>query len=101
MKCDKLKAMSVSDAYEEYELNPTDESRHYVYYKVKVDKVIDELKANYKEAFGRLQTANLIAKEQKEKTDKLLSCLKNLVMSDLIKDCPMKEIAVKIVKEYD
>lgn len=40
MKCDELKAMSVSDAYEEYELNPTDESRHYVYYKVKVDKVL-------------------------------------------------------------
>ena len=65
------------------------------------DKVIAELKADYKEACDRLQTANLIKDEQKAKADKLLSCLKYLVMRDLIKDCPSKKIATEIVKEYD
>jgi hypothetical protein len=59
------------------------------------------LKADYKEACDRLQTANLIKDEQKAKADKLLSCLKYLVMRDLIKDCPPKETATEIVKEYD
>lgn len=45
--------------------------------------------------------ANLIKDEQKAKADKLLSCLKDLVMRDLIKDCPSKKVATKIVKEYD
>lgn len=35
------------------------------------------------------------------KADKLLSCLKYLVMRDLIKDCPSKKVATEIVKEYD
>ena len=35
-----------------------------VYSKSDVDKVIAELKADYKEACGRLQTANLIKNEQ-------------------------------------
>lgn len=65
------------------------------------DGVIAELKADYKEACDRLQTANLIKDEQKAKADKLLSCLKYLVMSDLIKDCPPKKVATEIVKEYD
>ena len=59
------------------------------------------LKADYKEACDRLQTANLIKDEQKAKADKLLSCLKYLVMGDLIKDCPPKKVAKEIVKEYD
>ena len=62
---------------------------------------IAELKADYKEACDRLQTANLIKEEQKAKADKLLSCLKYLVMRDLIKDCPPKKVATEIVKEYD
>ena len=65
------------------------------------DKEIAELKADYKEACDRLQTANLIKDEQKAKADKLLSCLKYLVMGDLIKDCPPKKVAKEIVKEYD
>jgi hypothetical protein len=65
------------------------------------DGVIAELKADYKEACDRLQTANLIKDEQKAKADKLLSCLKYLVMGDLIKDCPPKKVATEIVKEYD
>ena len=71
-----------------------------VYIKSEADKVIAELNADYKEACDRLQTANLIKDEQKAKADKLLSCLKCLVMRDLIKDCPEKESAIEIVKEY-
>ena len=71
------------------------------YLKSEADTVIAELKADYKEACGRLQTANLIKDEQKAKADKLLSCLKYLVMGDLIKDGPPKKIAAEIVKEYD
>jgi hypothetical protein len=63
-------------------------------------KTIAELKDDYKEACDRLQTANLISKEQREKADKLLSCLKCLVMRNLIKDCPEKEAATEIVKEF-
>lgn len=66
-----------------------------------IDKVLAEKEADYKEACDRLQTANLIKDEQKKKADILLSCLKYLVMRDLIKDCPSKKTAVEIVKEYD
>ena len=65
------------------------------------DKVIAELKADYKEAVDRLKTANLIKDEQKAKADKLLSCLKSLVMSDLIKECTEKASSIEMVKEYD
>lgn len=58
-------------------------------------------KTDYDEVRGRLQTTNLIKDEQKAKADKLLSCLKCLVMRDLIKDCPEKKAAAEIVKEYD
>lgn len=58
-------------------------------------------KSDYDEVRVRLQTANLIKDEQKAKADKLLSCLKCLVMRDLIKDCPEKKVAAEIVKEYD
>lgn len=58
-------------------------------------------KIDYDEVRGRLQTANLIKDEQKEKADKLLSCLKCPVMRDLIKDCAEKASAIDIVKEYD
>ena len=62
---------------------------------------VRQLRADSKEACGRLQTANLVKDEQKAKADKLLSCLKYLVMGDLIKDCPPKKVAAEIVKEYD
>lgn len=65
------------------------------------DKKIAELKSDYKEVRDRLQTANLIKDEQKAKADKLLSCLKYLVMQDLIKDCHSKKVATETVKEYD
>mgnify|MGYP006395257561 CR=1 FL=1 len=58
-------------------------------------------KSDYDEVRDRLQTANLIKDEQKAKADKLLSCLKCLVMRDLIKDCSEKKVAAEIVKEYN
>lgn len=73
-------------------------------HKMEVEQLLMEivkLKGDYKEACDRLHTAGLIKDEQKAKADKLLSCLKCLVMRDLIKDCPEKSSAVEIVKEYD
>lgn len=64
------------------------------------DKELAELKADYAEVRGRLQAANLIKDEQKEKADKLLSCLRCLAMRDLIKDCPEKDSAIEIIKGY-
>lgn len=58
-------------------------------------------KSDYDEIRDRLQIANLIKDEQKAKADKLLSCLKCLVMRDLIKDCSEKKVASEIIKEYD
>lgn len=81
-------------AYDDYVLEEA-------YDKSEADKVISELKADYKEACDRLQTANLINDEQKAKVTKLLGCLKYLVMRDLIKDCPPKKVAAEIVKECD
>ena len=95
----ELKAKHVVDVYDEYSDNPTNEAQ--VYIKSEADKVIAELKADYKEACDRLQTVNLIKDEQKAKADRLLSCLKYLVMGDLIKDGQPKKIAAEIVKEYD
>lgn len=71
------------------------------YLKSEADKVIAEKNADYKEACDRLQTVCLIKDEQRVKADKLLYCLKYLVMRDLIKDCPAKKTATEIVKEYD
>lgn len=48
MKCDKLKAMNAVDAYEEYENNILDESKHHYYNKQEVDEAIDELKEEIK-----------------------------------------------------
>lgn len=76
----ELKAKHVVDVYDEYSANPTNEAQ--VYLKSETDKVIAdleeshkmevgqllieivELKADYKEACERLQTANLIKDEQ-------------------------------------
>ena len=43
MKCDELKAMTAVDAYEEYENNILDESKHHYYNKQEVDAAIAEL----------------------------------------------------------
>lgn len=47
-----------------------------------------------------LDERNAEIAELKAKADKLHSCLKCLVMRDLIKDCQEKKSAIKIVKEY-
>lgn len=105
MKCDELKDYDIMDI-EAMDDNRLEKSKSgiiqvtRVYIKSKADKVIAELKADYKEACDRLHTANLIKDEQKAKADKLHSCLKCLVMRDLIKDCPEKKSAIEIVKEY-
>lgn len=44
--------------------HPTDHTLTEYYLKSEADKVIEELKADYNEACGRLQTANLIKDEQ-------------------------------------
>ena len=80
------------------------------YEKSEADKVIAELKTENdsllqqnRELCQALQV--MYSKEeydkQKAKADKLLSCLKYLVMRDLIKDCSAKKTATEIVKEYD
>lgn len=70
-------------------------------YLSEVYQVIVDLKADYDEVRGLLQNTTLIKDEQKERADKLLSCLKCLVTRDLIKECPEKVSANEIVKEYD
>lgn len=80
------------------------------YLKSEADKVIAELKTENdsllqqnRELCQALQV--MYSKEeydkQKAKADKLLSCLKYLVMGNLIMDCPPKKVATEIVKEYD
>lgn len=69
-------------------------------YLSEVYQVIVDLKADYDEVRGLLQNTTLIKDEQKAKADKLLSCLKGLVMRNLIKDCPEKDSAIEIVKKY-
>lgn len=73
---------------------------YWVYDAEDVDRVIAAKEADYREACARLQTANLIKDEQKTKADKLLSCLRCLVMRNLIKDCPEKDSAIEIIKGY-
>lgn len=92
------------------------------YKESEADKVISELKQrlalahqtlqlNQPEAlYSDLETMarlshekDVVAKEaaeQKATANKLHSCLKCLVMRDLIKDCPEKKSAIEIVKEY-
>ena len=59
----ELKAFDITVA-EEYYCEGIVKYRRAVYDKPEVDKVIAELKADYKEACDRLQTANLIKDEQ-------------------------------------
>lgn len=87
---------------------------HDVYLKSEVDKTIAELKAQVNGFHNRANLWHYNAQNEhneavavrmenaklKEKADKLLSCLKCLVMRDLIKDCPEKASAIEIVKEF-
>lgn len=80
------------------------------YLKSEADKVITELKTENESLLQQNRELCLALQvmyskdeydKQKVKADKLLYCLKYLVMGDLIKDCPPKKVATEIVKEYD
>mgnify|MGYP003413630009 CR=1 FL=1 len=103
MKCDELK---------DYDYDPDFpfQSRGRFYVADEVDAAIDELKTENESLLQQnrelcLALQVMYSKEeydkQKAKADKLLSCLKYLVIGDLIKDCPPKKVATEIVKEYD
>lgn len=109
MKCDELKAVTVIDAYQvEWDDNEL------VCLKSEVDEVIAKLKEEIKKTqkIANEQTFKLcvekenvsqleqLIQKQKDKADKLIAFLNDLVRRDLIKDCPTKEVAAKIVKEF-
>ena len=60
----KLKAISSGEIYNKIEYEGSCITDDLYYPKPEADKVIAELKADYKEACDRLQTANLIKDEQ-------------------------------------
>lgn len=60
----ELKARHIVDVYDSYYAENPFGERSQVYLKSEADKVIEELKADYKESCDRLQTANLIKDEQ-------------------------------------
>lgn len=105
----ELKAVHAFDVYEAYTKTGDDDAAQ-VYLKSEVDAAIDELKTENESLLQQnreliLALQVMYSKEeydkQKAKADKLLSCLKYLVIGDLIKDCPPKKVATEIVKEYD
>ena len=77
------------------------------YSKPEADKVIADLKDKCQMhdffwegcGFAKRGFKNSIAVS--EAFEKLLGCLKYLVVRDLIKDCPPKKTAAELVKEYD
>ena len=105
----ELKAVHAFDVYEAYTKTGDDDAAQ-VYLRSEVDAAIDELKTENESLLQQnreliLALQVMYSKEeydkQKAKADKLLSCLKYLVIGDLIKDCPPKKVATEIVKEYD
>lgn len=98
--------ITVAIVGEEYSSVDDDEK---FYRKEDVDTVIAGLQSKVTPASLADDCSNLRNKRcnfcsalklQKENADKLLSCLKCLVMRDLIKDCPEKKSAVELVKEW-
>lgn len=107
MNCNDLKSVYI-DRTGDWVRSGNDTGKFYL--KEEVDAAIDELKTENESLLQQnrelcLALQVMYSKEeydkQKAKADKLLSCLKCLVMLDLIKDCPPKEVATEIVKEYD
>ena len=110
MKCDELE---VYDMASNADLS-AGYDHHWAYDKDEADEAIAELKEEIKrtQEIANEQTFKLcvekenvcqlerLLQEQKDKADKLLSCLKCLVMRDLIKDCTEKVSAIEIVKEF-
>ena len=123
MKCDKLKSLKNLEVAFNTTTNQDQviaedsegncygfDSWEEVYLKDEVDAVIDELKTENESLLQQnrelcLALQVMYSKEeydkQKAKADKLLSCLKCLVMLDLIKDCPPKKTAAEIVEECE
>ena len=75
----ELKRRHINEVMDMFCLTRGDLNWAYVYYADDADKVIAELKADYKEACDRLQTANLIKDEQLAETrhQKYKRCLRN------------------------
>lgn len=113
MKCDELKVQKIGDLCFDFKMGKNIEPNYYR--KSEVDAAITELKEEIKrtQEIANEQTfklcvekenvwqLELLFQEQKDKADKLFSFLNDLVMRDLIKDCPTKEVAAKIVKEFE
>jgi len=64
----ELKRRHINEVMDMFCLTKGDMNWAYVYYADDADKVIAQLKADYKEACDRLQTANLIKDEQLTET---------------------------------
>ena len=93
----ELKATTVYDAY--WTANSTGQGTGVqVYPKSEVDKVIANLK---KQSSCTFSDDCLRVRHLESKLDTLLRCLKDLVMQDLIKDCPSKKTATEIVQECE
>jgi hypothetical protein len=75
----ELKRRHINEVMDMFCLTKGDMNWAYVYYADDADKVIAQLKADYKEACDRLQTANLIKDEQLAETrhQKYKRCLRN------------------------
>lgn len=100
----ELKATTVYDAY--WTANSTGQGTGVlVYPKSEVDPIIAELKCENerlkKQSSCTASDDCLRVRQLKSKVDKLLGCLKYLVMRDLIKDCPPKKTAAEIVQECE
>jgi len=101
----ELKARHIVDVYDSYYAENPFGERSQVYLKSEADKVIAELK-NENERLKKQSSCTfsddcIRVRKLKSKVDKLLGCLKYLVMRDLIKDCSPKKIAAEIVKECE
>jgi len=98
--------ITVAIVGEEYSSVDDDEK---FYRKEEADKVIADLQSKVTLSSLAEDCSNLRNKRcnycsalklQKDKTDKLFSGLKCLVMRDLIKDCPEKASITELVKEW-
>lgn len=97
-------------------------SAHQVYHKCEADEIISTVQAerdayrydlscarneihnmqlSMREDIEKITEKDAEIVKLKSKVDKLLGCLKYLVMRDLIKDCPPKKVATEIVEECE
>lgn len=97
MKCDELKIQKIGDICFDFKMGKNIEP--YYYAKSQVDKVIAELKKEIKRTQENVCRLEQLFQKKKDNADKLISCLKYLVMRDLIKDCTEKAYVIAMVKE--